>query len=93
MSSRGVEIDHVETDAIFAHDAQFRHGAEHRIVERLESRDRFVVPAEKLDEFVAPQHAVRQMNLASGYRSRSSRRSVALFEKEREATATVTGGG
>ena len=58
VAARGVEVDHVEADAVLADQAQLRHGAKHRVAQDVEPGDRARVPAKKRHQLVAGEDAV-----------------------------------
>lgn len=50
MTLHRLTIDHVQPNAILAHDAQLGEGSEHVLGEPLQGRNRLLVAAKKLDE-------------------------------------------
>jgi hypothetical protein len=50
MAPRRVEVDHIEADAVLAHQLQLRQRREDRLVQDLESGDRLAVTAKELHQ-------------------------------------------
>src|SRR5713101_4279889 len=57
VSACGVEIDHVQPDAVLAHKPQLGHRLEHARVEHLEAGDGLLMPAQEVDQVAAGERA------------------------------------
>ena len=66
VSACGVEVDHVETDAVLAHEPKLGHGAEHRRVEHVQAGDGSRVAVQEPRKLAARSTRSVSLNLAPG---------------------------